>query len=39
MEPQIRYCTTDDGVSIAWGESGDGPALLYCGPTPFTHVQ
>jgi class 3 adenylate cyclase len=39
MEPQIRYCTTSDGVSIAWGEVGEGPALLSCGPTPFTHVQ
>jgi class 3 adenylate cyclase len=37
--PQIRYCTTSDGVSIAWGEVGEGPALLSCGPTPFTHVQ
>jgi class 3 adenylate cyclase len=39
MEPQVRYCTTEDGVSIAWGEAGDGPALLSFGPTPFTHVQ
>ena len=39
MEPQIRYTTTSDGVSIAWGEAGDGPALLSFGPTPFTHVQ
>jgi class 3 adenylate cyclase len=39
MEPQIHYCTTSDGFGIAWGEAGRGPALLYCGPTPFTHVQ
>jgi class 3 adenylate cyclase len=39
VEPQIRYATTDDGVSIAWGEAGSGPALLSFGPTPFTHVQ
>jgi class 3 adenylate cyclase len=38
-EPQIRYTTTTDGVSIAWGEAGHGPALLSFGPTPFTHVQ
>jgi class 3 adenylate cyclase len=37
--PEIRYATTDDGVSIAWGEAGQGPALLSFGPTPFTHVQ
>jgi len=39
MEPQIRYCTTSDGVSIAWAEMGAGPPLLYCGGEPFTHVQ
>jgi class 3 adenylate cyclase/pimeloyl-ACP methyl ester carboxylesterase len=39
MEPQIRYTTTSDGVNIAWGEAGQGPALLSLGPTPFTHVQ
>ena len=39
MEPQIRYCTTSDGVSIAWAEMGQGRALLACGPTPFTHAQ
>jgi class 3 adenylate cyclase/pimeloyl-ACP methyl ester carboxylesterase len=39
MEPQIRYCTTSDGVSIAWAEMGEGPPLLILGPTPFTHVQ
>jgi class 3 adenylate cyclase len=38
-EPQVRYAETSDGVSIAWGEVGQGPALLSCGPTPFTHVQ
>jgi class 3 adenylate cyclase len=38
-EPQIRYCTTSDGVSIAWGDAGQGPALLYCGATPFSHIQ
>ena len=38
-EPQIRYCTTSDGISIAWGDAGQGPALLYCGATPFSHVQ
>lgn len=39
MEPVIRYCTTADGVSIAWAEAGEVPALLYCGCTPCTHVQ
>lgn len=39
MTPEIRYTTTSDGVSIAWGEAREGPALLSFGPTPFTHVQ
>jgi len=39
MEPWVQYATSTDGVSIAWGEAGQGPALLYCGGTPFTHVQ
>jgi len=39
MEPQIRYCTTNDGVNIAWAEMGQGPALLICGAAPFTHVR
>ena len=37
--PPIQYTTTSDGVSIAWNESGQGPALLYVGPFPFTHLQ
>lgn len=39
MELQIRYCTTSDGVSIAWGEMGQGPAALYFQPAPFSHVE
>jgi class 3 adenylate cyclase len=38
-EQQIRYCTTKDGVSIAWSEAGQGPAALHLQPTPFSHVQ
>ena len=37
--PPVQYTTTRDGVNIAWVEFGHGPALLYCGPTPLTHVQ
>jgi len=39
MEPQIRYTTTADGVSIAWAEMGQGPPLLMCCGPPFTHAQ
>jgi hypothetical protein len=37
--PKIRYTTTSDGISIAWGEAGDRPALLSFRPTPFTHIR
>jgi class 3 adenylate cyclase len=36
--PAAQYTTTADGVSIAWAEAGQGPALLYCGGTPYTHL-
>jgi len=39
MELAIRYATTPDGVSIAWGEVGDGPALLHFQSTPFSHIE
>ncbi len=32
MEPQIRYCTTSDGVSIAYAVLGEGPPLVYLCP-------
>ncbi len=32
MEPQIQYCTTSDGVSIAYWAMGDGPPLVYLPP-------
>jgi class 3 adenylate cyclase len=32
MEQQIRFCTTADGVRIAYAAIGDGPPLVYaCG--------
>jgi|GEM_PF-513944 len=37
--PPVQYTTTSDGVSIAWAEAGQGPALLYCAGAPFSHVQ
>jgi class 3 adenylate cyclase len=39
MEPQIRYAQTSDGVSIAWSETGQGPAVLHLQATPFSHVR
>ncbi len=37
--PPVRYATTSDGISIAWCEVGDGPAMLFCAQTPFSHVR
>ena len=34
MAEDIRYCTTEDGVRIAYQASGSGPALLLT-PDPF----
>ena len=32
MEQQIRFCTTSDGVRIAYATAGEGPPLVYvCG--------
>ena len=30
MEREVRYCTTDDGVRIAYCVDGDGPPILFC---------
>jgi hypothetical protein len=38
MEPQIRYCTTEDGVSIAFQAMGSGPPLILSSPLTFSHV-
>jgi class 3 adenylate cyclase len=37
--PPVQYATTSDGISIAWAEVGQGPTLLICRGTPFSHVQ
>jgi class 3 adenylate cyclase/pimeloyl-ACP methyl ester carboxylesterase len=43
MEPDIRYCSTSDGVSIAYYAMGDGPTLLIAstgtwGTLPHTSI-
>ena len=30
MEREVRYCTTKDGVRIAYRVEGDGPHVLVC---------
>ena len=38
IEPQVRYCTTGDGVSIAYYAIGSGPPLILSSPFTFSHV-
>ena len=40
MEPQVRYCTASDGVTIAYAVEGGGPGIpLLLGPAaPFSGV-
>ncbi len=38
MEQDIRFCTTSDGVSIAYATVGDGPALVVP-PGWVTHLE
>jgi pimeloyl-ACP methyl ester carboxylesterase/DNA-binding CsgD family transcriptional regulator len=39
MEPRLRYARTDDGVDIAFGTVGSGPALVLLPMTPFSFFQ
>lgn len=38
MEQEIRFCTTEDGVRIAYATSGTGPPLIRVSNW-FTHVE
>jgi pimeloyl-ACP methyl ester carboxylesterase len=37
-EREVRYCTTEDGVSIAYSVTGQGPPLLFMQPGP-SHLE
>jgi class 3 adenylate cyclase len=39
MEPRIQYAQTEDGVSIAFCEMGEGKPLVVMPRIPFSHVQ
>lgn len=39
MEPDIRYCTTEDGVRIAYTVTGTGPSLVWVADILASHVQ
>jgi len=38
-EPEVRYCTTEDDVRIAYTVTGDGPPVVVCGDPIASHVQ
>jgi class 3 adenylate cyclase len=38
MEPQVRYCTTGDGVRIAYTVSGDGPPIVMVNEGAVSHA-
>jgi class 3 adenylate cyclase len=37
--PEVRFCTTEDGVSIAFAAAGSGPPLVYVRTWTASHVQ
>ena len=39
MEPRIQYARTSDGVALAFWKGGQGPALIWMPPFPFSHIQ
>ena len=39
MEPEVRYCTTADGVRIAYTVTSDGPPIVSCMEPIVSHVQ
>jgi class 3 adenylate cyclase len=39
MEPDVRYCTTADGVRIAYTVTGEGPPLVQVRDPIGSHVQ
>ena len=38
MRPQVRFCTSSDGVRLAYAISGEGPPLVRS-PHWFTHLE
>jgi class 3 adenylate cyclase len=39
MEREVRYCTTDDGIRIAYCVAGEGPAHVVMPEPTASHVQ
>jgi class 3 adenylate cyclase len=39
VEPEVRYCTTTDGVRIAYAVAGQGTPIVWCIDPMVSHVQ
>jgi len=39
MEPEVRYCTTTDGLRIAFTVTGEGPPVVACMEPIVSHAQ
>ena len=39
MDVQIRFATTADGVSIAYGEAGEGTPFVSVSPPPWSNIE
>jgi class 3 adenylate cyclase/pimeloyl-ACP methyl ester carboxylesterase len=39
MEPQIQYCTTSDGVNIAYYVMGEGPPMMIASMVLWSHLR
>ena len=39
VEPDIRFATAADGVSIAWTSIGSGPTLIHLPGVPFSNIE
>jgi class 3 adenylate cyclase len=38
MDPEIRFCKTEDGIDLAYWTMGSGPPLLLAPPAPVGHI-
>jgi pimeloyl-ACP methyl ester carboxylesterase/DNA-binding CsgD family transcriptional regulator len=39
VEPDVRFATSADGVSIAWTSTGSGPTLIHLPGVPFSNIE
>jgi class 3 adenylate cyclase len=38
-QPRVQYATTQDGIDIAFAETGEGYPLIFMQGPPFSHVE